>query len=269
LPASNASSQRRTSPTVETTAPADVAQSSRSGGDGARPHRRQRRFVCDETRLRHTGAFEDVRSYVMLVRIVRGELDDAAEQDVVRVAVLPARAGREVERLRRHARDQRRIRRGLRAREHLHVVADEKFRNAGHLFEQLTHRDAATGEIIRDVRSEPRVERQLPRLDELQDARRGDLLRDRTDLEARVRGDGNVLRHVREAVAAREHDAAVLGDADREARHVLSGEHLRGHTIGGRGSRIGGRRRRLGRRAREGRQRRENGRDDESATRSS
>src|SRR5262249_53444527 len=84
------------------------------------------------------------------------------------------------------------------------------------------------------------IERELSFLREQHDARRGELLRNRRDVEDGARADGDIVIEVRHPVAALVDDAAVLHYCQRTSWRgggipsLEDSIHLPGHTgIGG------------------------------------
>ena len=150
-------------------------------------------------------------------------LDHPAEDQKARVAVRPPRARLEVEWARRIPGNDGIP--GLGAR-HLAIDIIERIVIAipGQMAAEVLERDVLRAGEAREVFRDRVVDRELSLLLEHEQRAAGELLCDGADGEHRARRDGRARGDVRDAVAAREHDLAVLHDPDGHADDVLVGD---------------------------------------------
>ena len=112
----------------------------------------------------------------------------------------------------------------------LHLAIDKVERVeiaiAGQMPAEVEQGDVGCAREIGEVFRDAIIERQCVLLVEHEQQAASELLRDRADREHRLRSDRIARLEVARAVAAREHDLAVLHHADRQSDDVLVDDRL-------------------------------------------
>ena len=169
----------------------------------------------------HFRATEDVLGDIFLIRHTRYFFDDGAEGDVAAIAILIALAGREVWRQAAHELEVIRVRSEAILRR-LVEFGSEEVRQSRAMREQLLHGGAFADRlrIFGKELAERVVRRQLSVTNQLADCSLRELLVDRSQVEARANGIGDLPFTVGHAVGLHEHRHTV-------ARHQRdAGEHI-------------------------------------------
>ena len=174
--------------------------------------------LADDSRRGHSEWLEYLVPQHVAVEHTGGFPDDDAEQHVGGVAVLPFRAGREVERQCLRERDEIVLRIVL-------AIVDQAvgvIRNAGRMGQQVAHGDVTPrrGPVAEELRE--RIGQCQPARFHLQHHRGGgELLAERARLKDRLRRHRNVVFDVGEPVAFGREHAAALDHRHRHPRDAL------------------------------------------------